>query len=378
MFVLLVVLRHHLRVEPEDVGVELPPGQLRAELLDGLARLPVGRLQGRTDALVDLADADGAELQVRRQPGGGLLGRVVAALLVREDVLLEERLEPLAGRVGARRRDRRRGLLEAQLLDAGHRLVVVGRRQVRHLAGRLLLAVAPLLPEVGVHRVGVAGVGRDRTRLVADGVVELLGHQVGALQRAGDALVPSLCQPRVVVIPRDELGVAGPGEVDEDLGGVAVPDEQLRAALAVPLAQRREGVQHERDAGRSRVLEHLAVEDEHARRGLRRVRKADVVGEPEVPPVPVESHYRYVRPPPGKTPDGSPRMPVGAGPGRRGRPPLRLSGDGPERPVMREQHRRPGCVLHEPLGGVLSADFVRGPTESCGLEFRLHVLVEVG
>ena len=88
------------RLLGEEVVGELPPAELGAE---GLDRLRGGRalLGGVGEGVPEPADADLAEVQVRRQGRGAGLPRVVAGLAVGGGARGEEGLEPALGAVGA-------------------------------------------------------------------------------------------------------------------------------------------------------------------------------------------------------------------------------------------------------------------------------------
>ncbi len=78
----------------------------------------------------------------------------------------------------------------------------------------------------------------------------------------------------------------------QDGCGVALGNDEVTAAVAVPLAQTVERVQHERDPGRAGVVKNVPVEDEHRDNGVGRGRRgeAGVVRRPEVTAMPVQAH----------------------------------------------------------------------------------------
>jgi hypothetical protein len=82
------------------------------------------------------------------------------------------------------------------------------------------------------------------------------------------------------------------GDRGHDLARVAPSDQEVGPSVAVPLSQRIEGVQHERDSRRPGVCEHVPVEDEQRddRPVRRRRREAAVVDPSEVSTVPVDAH----------------------------------------------------------------------------------------
>lgn len=88
------------------------------------------------------------------------------------------------------------------------------------------------------------------------------------------------------------------GEAGQDVGRVTPPCQQRRRAFVAGRPEPFDRLEQGGQPRRAGVGQHV-VEDERADRRLRRVREADVVGESEVPPLPVQPPPRSRRSPPG-------------------------------------------------------------------------------
>jgi hypothetical protein len=132
---------------------------------------------------------------------------------------------------------------------------------------------------------------------VQECVLYALACHVRLVEGGGDGRVALPAASGDFLAPRDAVGVERLGEGGQDLAGVAVANDEVAVALAIPRPERVERVEHERDAGRSRVGEYVAVEDEDGDDGAVSGRRgeAGVVRGPEVPAMPVECHTRSSR-----------------------------------------------------------------------------------
>ena len=166
--------------------VERSPGELRLKFFDLFALVVAGVGFRLLAGPVDFSDTNRPVFQIGREPRGRVPRRVITVAFVAIDPILAKPFESLAGGFGTGRQQIGFRFVETEIRERWQRAginadrVGVGERgSVGSGVGVVLLAVVPLPTEVSKDGVGVAVVGRDRPRLVADRVVEGLAGDVG-------------------------------------------------------------------------------------------------------------------------------------------------------------------------------------------------------
>ena len=260
---------------PQDIGVEVPPRQLAAQLLVRL---------GPIEPVEDLAGVDAAVLEVGGQPGGGVGGRPVAPGVVGRRRAGQEGLQAIEGRRLAGRRQRGGG--------GGRLRHPVGAQALgpRHPAwcrqGRRPDPGLPRPVERGEHleRLTVALAHGARV----DGVRRTDPHQPAP--RCGQRPLHRLVPPRAVgaEVGGDvhRLGVRLGSHSEDHLGRVARPHDEVASDRGV---QRLQAPGQKGQARRARRAAEPRVGHEQGDDGAasrRRLDQGRVVGQPEVPPEP--------------------------------------------------------------------------------------------
>ena len=261
----------------QDLGVEVPPGDLAGE-----------RLVARTSAVEpvqDLTGMEASEVERGREPRGGVSGCVVAELRVGIDGTVEEGPEGREG-AGPTGRNRQVGvaIVGGRKGIGSHAVghddgigVGVGRHLDRHL-----LPPAVVRREDAVRPTGSGGDGAGVDRVGRPDLPK--GHAV-ALQRLRHQPVAANRHRRPVPPAHDRRGAARAGQAGDDIDGIAHLQHQPPVELVVELdeARAQEGPSGGAGAGPESGIHH---EDRAGGPAVLGVGHGRLGGQPEVPAKP--------------------------------------------------------------------------------------------